>query len=149
MKLEMAVMLAAAVFAPAAMAGSHPRYLHARSDLRVARALLHVREEPNVTRNLMDAAQEVDEALREVNRAAVMDHKDLDAEPRIDTSLDRRGRFRKIVALLRSARADVDEEEDNPSARGWRNAAIRHIDIALDFVRRAARDLRMDRELGY
>lgn len=149
MKLGIAVLLAAAALAPGAMAGSHPRYLHARSDLRVARALLHVREEPNVTRNLMEAAREVDEALGEVDRAAAMDHKNLEAEPRIDTSLDRRGRFRKIVALLRSARADISEEEDNPRARVWRNAAIRHINIALDFVRRAARDLRMDRELGY
>jgi hypothetical protein len=53
------------------------------------------------------------------------------------------------MALLRSARADIDREEDNPAARGWRNTAFRHIDAAMDFVRQAARDLRIDRRLGY
>ncbi len=149
MKLGIVVLLAAASFAPSAMAGSHPRYLHARSDLRVARSLLQVREEPNVTRNLMDAEREVGAALGEINRAAEMDRKGMGADPRIDSNLDRRGRFAKIVALLRSSRADITEEEDNPGAREWRNAAIRHIDLALDFVKRAARDSHIDRELGF
>jgi len=148
MRIGIAALLAAALI-PSAIAGSHPRYLHARSDLRVARALLRVREEPNVTRDLMDAAREVSDAIAEVNRAAVMDHKEMGAEPRIDTSLGRRDRFHKITALLRSARADVDEEEDNPRARPWRDTAIRHIDAALRLVHRAMRDLRIDREMGY
>jgi hypothetical protein len=148
-RIGMIVLLAAAVLAPGAMAGSHPRYLHARSDLRTAREFLRVREEPNVTRNLRDAEREVNEAIGEVTRAAAMDGKNLDAEPSIDTSLDRRGRFSRILALLRSARADIEQEEDNPAARGWRNAAIRHIDLAIDFVKQAARDAHIDRELGY
>jgi hypothetical protein len=147
-RIGMIVLIAAAVFAPCALA-RHPAYLHARSDLRTARAFLRVTEEPNVTRNLREAEREVNEALREVNRAAYMDGKNMEAEPPVDTSLDRRGRFHRIMALLRSARSDVDQEEDNPEARGWRNAALRHIDIAIDFVRQAARDLHWDRDMGF
>jgi hypothetical protein len=129
--------------------GRHPRYLHARSDLRIAQYLLRVTEEPNVTRHLRVAEREVEAAIGEIDNAAVLDRRDMDDHPRADTNLDRRGRFSKIVALLRSARADIAGEEDNPSARGWRNIAFRHIDDALDSVRRAAIDLRMDRELGF
>jgi hypothetical protein len=138
---------------PAAMnadtPGRHPAYLHARSDLRVSQQLMRVREEPNVTRPLAEASREVEAAIREIDRAAVLDHKDMDDHPRIDSSLNRHDRFAKIVALLRSARVDMGREEDNGRARGWRDAAYMHIDAALEHVHRAARDLHWDRELGW
>jgi hypothetical protein len=129
--------------------GRHPAYLRARSDLRAAQFLLRVREEPNVTRQLLQADREVEAAIAEVDRAAVIDRKDLNNHPRVDPSLDQRGRFRRIVELLRSARADPGREEDNGRARGWRNAAYQHIDQALEHMHRAAVDLRWDHELGF
>jgi hypothetical protein len=142
---------AAALLAPAAMhaQGRHPRYLHARTDLRTAQLLARVREERNVTRNLEAAAVEIEAAIREVDNAAVLDRKDLVDRPPIDANLARKDRFRKIVDLLRSARADIDKEEDNPNARGWRDAAFRHIDEALNAVHRAAVDAQLDHELGF
>ena len=151
-RLGMVVLLAAAMLTPAIFGetpGRHPRYIHARSDLRTAQWFLQVREEPNVTRHLRRADREVEAAIREIDRAAVIDRKDIDDHPRADTSLDRPGRFRKTMALLRSAREDIDREEDNPRARGWRNAAFSHIDAAMDAVREAAREARLDRSLGY
>jgi hypothetical protein len=79
----------------------------------------------------------------------VLDHKDIDDHPHIDTSLDRPGRFRKVMALLASARRDISQEEDNPRAIAWRNDAFRHIDAAMEEMRKAARDLRIDRLEGY
>jgi hypothetical protein len=145
----MALLLAAATLGPAALAdrpGRHPRYLHARSDLRVALSLLRVQEEPNVTRHLRVAEREVEDAIREVTRAAVIDRKDVDEHLRPDAHAGRLGRFQRIMALLRSARADISGEEDVAAARGWRNVAFRHIDTAMDFVRRAAREAHLDRE---
>ena len=129
--------------------GRHPRYMRARSDLRAAQWYLNVREEPNMTRNLRAAYEETEKAVHEIDRAAVIDRKDLEDHPPVDRNLDRRGRFRKVVDLLRSARADIGREEDNPAASRWRDEAYRHIDAALDFVKRAARDLQWDRELGF
>jgi hypothetical protein len=129
--------------------GRHPRYLHARSDLRVAQMLSRVREEPNVMRSLRRCDDEIEAAIHEVDVAAVIDRKDMDDHPRIDTRLDQQGRFRKMMELLDSARRDIAQEEDNPRAIGWRNAAFRHIDEARNSLRRAAVDLRIDRELGY
>lgn len=129
--------------------GRHPAYLRARTDLRAAQFLLRVREEPNVTRHLMEADHEVESAIAEIDRAAVIDRKDLDDHPRVDVNPDRRGRFQRIVEALRSARADLAREEDNGRARGWRDAAYRHIDGALKHVHRAAVELHWDRELGF
>src|SRR5580692_6376749 len=118
------------VTASAMAQGRHPRYLHARTDLRSAQFFARVREEPNVTRNLQAADREIEAAIREIDRAAVLDRKDLVDRPPIDTSLARKDRFRKIVDLLRSARMDIEGEEDNPNARAWRRVAFQHIDEA-------------------
>jgi len=144
--------LAAAII-PAAMnadtPGRHPAYLHARSDLRRAQMLLRVREEPNVTRRLVEADHEVEAAIGEVDRAAVIDRKDFEDHPHVDAFPDRRHRFGRIVELLRSARHDLGSEEDNGRARGWRDAAYKHIDEALEHVHRAAVDLHWDHEFGF
>jgi hypothetical protein len=128
--------------------GAHPGYLHARSDLRAVRMLLQVREEPNVTRHLMMASNEVEAAIREVDHAAAADRKDLRDSPP-PQNMDRRGRFRKIVELLRESRADLGREEDNGWARGWRDAAYRHIDEALEHMHKAAIEQHWDHELGF
>jgi hypothetical protein len=149
--LGLTLTAAAALLTPAAVwaQGRHAHYLQARSDLRRAQFLLRVREEPNVTRNLKMADAELDAAVGEIDRAAVLDHKDLDEHPPIDIGLPRQDRFRKVVDLLRSARADIDREEDNPRAREWRNVAFKHIDEALNAVHRAAVDAKLDHELGF
>ncbi len=144
-----AIALLAPVAGVADTPGRHPAYLHARSDLRAAQFLMRVREEPNVTRNLRVAADEVEAAIGEIDRAAILDRKDLDDHPRVDGALPRDGRFRRIVELLRSSRADLGREEDNGRARGWRDAAYRHIDGALEHMHRAAVDAHLDHELGF
>ncbi len=151
--LTASIITLVALAVPAAMSadtpGRHPAYLHARSDLRASQFLMRVREEPNVARNLMQADREVEAAIHEIDRAAILDRKDLDDHPRVDTGLDRHHRFERMVALLRSARADLGREEDNGRARGWRDAAYMHIDAALEHLHRASRDLHWDREFGW
>src|ERR1700733_3214034 len=142
MTLTAAVVLLAPVATHAQ--GRHPRYLHARTDLRTAQLFARVREEPNVTRNLEAAAVEIEAAIKEIDRAAVIDRKDLVDKPPIDARLARKDRFRKIIDLLKSARADIEGEEDNPRAREWRTVAFKHIDEALNAVHRASVDAKLD-----
>jgi hypothetical protein len=143
----------AAAIVPVAMnadtPGHHPAYLRARSDLRRAQLLLQVREEPNVTRRLAEADREVGAAIGEIDRAAIIDRKDLEDHPHVDAFPDRRRRFGRIVELLRSARRDLGSEEDSGRARGWRDAAYRHIDEALEHVHKAAVDQHWDHEFGF
>ena len=127
-------MLAAvvALCAPATFAdtpGHHPGYLHALSDLRYARALLRTDFGDD-----WPAIREVDAAIHEAREAAIDDGKPLGDHPRIDARLDRRGRLRRAIELLNAAQRDMDHEEDNPAARGWRNRAIHHIMEARRFT---------------
>ncbi len=142
--------LAAALLLPALSIadtpGRHPAYLHARTDLWRATFILESRDEENVMRDLRAAGREVRDAIGEIDRAAVLDRKDLDDHPRVDTNLRGKGKFRAAAQLLWSAKRDLLREEDNRAARGWRDAAIAKIDHALELVRRAARDDRFDDE---
>ena len=147
--LAAAAALVLSVVASAETWGRHPRYIHARSDLRTAQWLLRVHDEPNVMRHVHHADEEIDMAVHEIDRAAVIDHKDLYDHPPIDRNLDRPGRIHKALELLRAARADIGREEDNPRALAWRDAAYGHIDAAIDQLRRAVRDLHFDHLEGY
>ena len=129
--------------------GRHPRYLKARSDLRTAQLVLRIHDEPNVMAHVHAVDEEIDAAVREIDRAAVLDHKDMDDHPRFDARLGRPERFRRAMALLAGARRDIGMEEDNPRAIAWRDIAFRHIDAAMEQLRKAARDLRIDRLEGF
>lgn len=120
--------------------GRHPRYLHARADLRRAVLLMRIPDEPNVMRDMQEASGMVERAIRELDAAAMFDHRDLDDNPRIDAHLGRGSRFREILRLLGSARADIEQEEDNPRAREWRNRAFGFIDGAMARVRQGGYD---------
>jgi hypothetical protein len=129
--------------------GHHPHYLHVRGDLQECRFLLRGPVEPNVERNFRAADAEVDAAIRSVNRAAALDAKDVYSPAHPDEHIDRIGRFRNLMRLLEKCRKDLAAQEDNPVAREAREEAFRHIDAAMDFVRRAARDAHIDRQLGW
>jgi len=120
--------------------GRHPAYLRARTDLRRAERLMAWPEFRNVRHELDESANHVREAIREIDAAARWDRKDLEDHPRLDTYPRRADRFRAIAQFLYSAKRDIEREEDNPAARGWRDRAIHHIDEAIGSVHRAARD---------
>ncbi len=124
--------------------GAHPHYLHARSDLRKAEQLLQLPDERNVKAEENVAAREIHAAIREIDRASVLDRKDVDDHPAIDTSLAHEGKFREIERLVQSARRDTSLEEDNNSARGWRHRANVHLDQAEHHVDLAIQRDRQD-----
>jgi hypothetical protein len=115
--------------------GRHPAYLHALTDLRHARAHLE-RFTPS---EHMDAEQqhaidEIDRAIDEIKRAAIDDGKNLNDHPPVDAHMDYSGRYHRALELLDKAHNDIAREEDDPSVRGLRNRAIRHIDEAHRIV---------------
>ena len=120
--------------------GRHPRYIHARADLRRSIALMRIPDQPNVMRDMQEASGMVERAIHELDIAAMFDRRDLDDNPPIDTRLGRGGRFREILRLLASARADIEQEEGNPRAREWRNRAFGYIDGAIARVRQGGYD---------
>lgn len=111
--------------------GPRPAYLHALSDLRMARAYLADgwAWEP-VRREDAHAIREIDAAIREIKLAAIDDGKNLSDHPPIDTHLDWQNRFARANALLAGAHHDLEHAEDVPSARGLRDRALLHVDEA-------------------
>src|SRR5580658_1477139 len=150
LRATLPIALAITLLAPAGSWAQyrHPRYLHARSDLRRAQFLMRVPEEPNVMRDMQSAADLVERAIHELDVAAMFDRKDIDDHPSVDTHLGRGSRFREILRLLGSARKDISEEEDNPRAAQWRNRAFGLIDQAMGMVQKGGYDKFRDETAG-
>jgi len=133
----LAAILAAPVAARADIPGKHPAYLHALTDLRHARAHLEKPARPEVKWDEMRAIHKIDDAINEIKRAAIDDGKDIGDHPPVDEHLDHRGRLHRSLELLRKARRDIEEHEDNGYNNGLRDRAIHHIDGAIDVIKEA------------
>jgi hypothetical protein len=128
--------------------GPHPAYLHALSDLRLARAYLDQIAWPPVQRDEEHAIREIDAAINEIKRASIDDGKNLEDHPAIDARLRPDGRFRKALELLDKAHNDTARAEDVPQARGMRDRAVHHIDEAHGTVDNAIRTVRWEEWRG-
>jgi hypothetical protein len=121
--------------------GPHPAYLHALSDLRLARAYLDQIAWPPVQKDEEHAIREIDAAIAEIKRASIDDGKDLADHPPVDVRMRPDGRFRKALELLDKAHNDTARAEDVPQARGMRDRAVHHIDQAHGTVDNAVRTI--------
>ncbi len=110
--------------------GKHPGYLHALTDLRAARSLLHHHTgDPKVYADEDVAIQEINAAIGEIKRASIDDNKNLNDHPQVDEK-DRGSRLLRAIEDLDKAKADISQEEDNPEARELRHRAFEHIERA-------------------
>jgi len=117
--------------AMAQMRGRHPGYGHALQDLRFARAVLERHEGWGpVAADQRRAVVEIDRAVDELSRAAIDDGRNPNAHPPVDVRWEPRDRLHRAMDALGRARDSISREEDNPAARGWRDRAFRHIDMA-------------------
>ena len=120
--------------------GEHPYYLHALSDLRMARGYLEKltqNEQLNVKEQ--QAIEEINAAINEIKKAAIDDGKDINDHPPIDVNLKKVGRYRKALELLNKAHKDIKQGEDNVFAKGLRRRTLHHIGKARDIVKEIVR----------
>ncbi len=110
--------------------GRHPAYLHALSDLREARANLQRPDGGHLRHEEEDAIHAIDEAIKEIKKAAIDDGKDLNDHPPVDARMDWSGRLHRALELLNRAHEDIAREEDNRFAQGLQERALGHIDKA-------------------
>jgi lipopolysaccharide biosynthesis regulator YciM len=82
----------------------------------------------------IDATASIDKAIGEIKKAAIEDGKNVKEHSSIDTTLDKQGRFQKAIELLKSARRDVNKEEDNANAEGLKKRALNHINNAVNIL---------------
>jgi len=115
--------------------GRHPAYLHALTDLRHARAHLdRLTPSDRIDDEEQHAIAEIDKTIGEIKHASIDDGKDLNDHPPVDAHLGHKGRYHRALELLDKAHNDIAREEDDPSVRGLRDRAIRHIDEARRIV---------------
>ncbi|WP_053074435.1 hypothetical protein [Chromobacterium sp. LK1] len=118
----------------------HPYYLHAMSDLRMARAYLARPDYEPVASDERRAVAEIDAALDEMRRAAIEDGKNpWQGEPP-DANLPASDRFHKAMSLLDSARRDASHAEDDPWVRDLQHRIVHHIDEAKRATQQAVAD---------
>jgi len=121
--------------------GRHPAYLHALTDLRAARWLIEHRPgDARVSADEDVAITRIDEAIREIKRAAIDDGKDIHDHPPVDAQPDNRGRLHRAEELLHKVHDDIAREEDDPLTRGLRDRAVRHVDEAMGATHHAIVD---------
>ncbi len=122
-----------------ALAGEHPAYLRALSDLRAARWFIehHPANNWKQSEDEAGAIKSIDAAINEIKRAAIDDGKNINEHVPVQEINERVGRLRKALEMLRKTRADVNKEEDNNFAKGLKMRALRHIDEAIGLTERA------------
>jgi hypothetical protein len=126
--------------APAAAPQNHPAYIHALSDLRHARAYLARPANVVIKWDENRAIRDVDAAIAEIKQASIDDGKNLNEHPPIDNGMVWGNRLQKALELVETARRDVNAEEDNAFARGLKNRALGHIDMAARNIRDGIED---------
>jgi len=132
----------AAAPAVPAPSGTHPAYLRALSDMRVARALLMGWTNPLIYSLVQQAVAEIEGAMNDITEAAISDGKNIDDHPPIDGTWPNRDRLVRSWELLNKAYSDIDQRETNPADMGLRSKALGHISKArqdLNEARRIAR----------
>ena len=136
MKTVVQLLLVASLFLSLTFKASadngHPGYLHALSDLRMARFLLH---RDQIGPKDQYAISEIDQAIAEIRQASIDDGKNLNDHPPVDASWDEKGRFHKALEMLDKAHQDISQFEDNSYAQGLQHRALFHIDKAHHLVR--------------
>jgi hypothetical protein len=121
----------------AGFSGNHPSYLHALTDMRLVRTYLdRITPDIGIDNNELNAIGEVNEAMKEIDMAAIDDAKDLMKDPSPDVDPDNTGRFNKAVELLDKVFNDIKSEESNGFALSAQKRALRHIENARDIVLR-------------
>jgi hypothetical protein len=135
--VAVAVALVVSFTALEVRAQQHPAYLRALSDLRFARSLLQRPDGGELRAQERDAIHKIDDAIGEIKRASIDDHKDLGDHPPVDVHMPWAGRLHKALEVLDDARHDCEKEEDNPRTQGLQLRVIKHIEEAHHHVEEA------------
>jgi hypothetical protein len=132
-----AAVLTISVTSPAVRAQEHPAYLHALSDLRFARALLQRPDGGELRAQERDAIHKIDDAIGEIRKASIDDHKDIGDHLPVDEHMPWAGRLHKALDMVDDARRDCRKEEDNPHTQGLQLRVLRHLDEAHRHIEEA------------
>jgi hypothetical protein len=117
-----------------------PAYLHAITDMRMARAYIEADQRPEFYPQKRHAVQEITAAIIEIKGASIDDGKDPNYAPQTDSRGMASGPFHEALRLLRKAHDDCNSGLDLPNAAGMKFRALQHIDEASHTIDRMIRE---------
>jgi hypothetical protein len=138
--LFVVVLFSSSTSASAQVPGA-PAYLHAISDLRMARAYIKADTRAQFDHERHHAIHEIDAAIQEMKHAAIDDGKDLDYSPPVDARGMAAGPLHEALRLTRKAYEDCSQGVDLPNALGMRMRALGHIQDARDTLDRVIHEM--------
>jgi hypothetical protein len=107
-----------------------PAYLHAITDLRLARAYIQADPHREHPREKQHAIDEITAAIQEIKRASIDDGKGDNYAPPTDSRGMASGPIHEALRLIRKAHDDATAGIDLPNAIGMKFRALKHIDEA-------------------
>jgi predicted RNase H-like HicB family nuclease len=111
---------------------AHPNYLLALSDLRAARWLVdHGAADAHRSAEENNATAQIDLAIDFIKKASIDDGKNVNDHPPVDEKPDRAGRLHEATEFVEKAVRDVNLQEDNPTADGFKQQAMQHMSEAI------------------
>jgi hypothetical protein len=135
--LALLLLLISPAFAPKADAQPpHPAYIHALTDLRLARTYLdRLTPSERLDDAQVQAVHELEQAISEIKAASIDDGKDIGYHAPIDARIQPRDRFAKAHEALDAAMHDVQQPESDPRTQALQRSIINHISHAITTVR--------------
>jgi hypothetical protein len=129
--LAATALLTLMILAPSTPAQAQgPRYLHALSNLRMARAWIQSDGRPQFSDIRKHAVHEIDKAIDEVKKAARDDGKYTNWTPPPSSGGNPATPITSALTLLDEAHGDVGAGQDAPENMGLQVRALQHIDAA-------------------
>lgn len=137
------------VLAPSTPAqAEHPRYLHALSNLRQARAVLQTDDRREFAGERDHAIEEIDHAIKEIKIAVMEEGRNPSYTPPPADRGNADRPMRSALGLLDEADEDVMRGVDEGLFPGLQGRAVRHIDEARRTLRHALHMVEDDRRSG-
>ncbi|MGD0832020.1 MAG: hypothetical protein ABR907_13840 [Terracidiphilus sp.] len=104
-----------------------PRYLHALSDLRTARAFLLMDGRPAFRGDRDLAVQELERAIKEMQEVVIDDGRNPWHTPPPQSEGNPISPIRQAIRMMNEAVGDVEQGRDDPRTAGLQARSIQHI----------------------
>ena len=136
-RIDKALAIMNAVILRSNFHGRHPAYLEALSFLREAREKLNkITPDLKVDNNELNAIGEINSAMSDIKTAAITGGTDVADAPAAGVSKRKAARYGKALSLLNKALQSIGMAEDDEFAKDPQKLALRHINNAVDIIKR-------------
>jgi hypothetical protein len=133
------ILAATTAGAQADVAGQHPNYTEALSDLRAAKFCLAKVDTATAMKDEIAATEEINASLKDVMTAAVTDQKNVEKEAAPDAG-EKGNRLERALELLGKVKVILAAQESDATVLPTKASAAKHVDLAVALVEKCIKD---------